>query len=265
MPCHLICRAVAIALFVTPSLLSGCGDEEPSVLTLLGDGCLLNSECDEGLVCVFERCHIECNASSDCPLGGDGERLRCVVGDKPEHVCQLDDESRCSYHSECPGLQICGPDGECRDQCKVDRDCVEKQTCVAEGVCADADEIDEAGELTGETPPPEQATGFPCAYDSQCLGLSEIPELELVCRNGGCNYACYDDVDCDPGYGCSPRDGDASTPGNCSYIGKSLPCVPGDQEPCVCYLTGDPGYQVCESDGMSFGACLDMTGTPCVP
>ncbi len=246
-------------------LLAGCDDDEPSALSLLGSGCLLNSDCDEGLSCVFERCHIECNTSADCPLDTEGERLRCVVGAKPEHVCQLEDETDCAYHSECPGLQICGPDGECRDQCKDDRDCVAGQSCVAQGVCADAEEIDDDGELPAALPPEDQETGYPCAYDSQCLGLSPIESLELVCRNGGCNWACFDDVDCDPGFGCFPADGDRTTPGNCAPLLPTPPCVPGSQAPCTCFM-GGPGFQVCAADGQRFEPCLDVnTGLDCSP
>ena len=148
-------------------------DDGPSAASRVGDGCTLNSDCDSGLVCVFARCHVECNGSQDCPTASDGERLRCVVGDKPDHVCQLEDERDCAYHSECPGVQRCGPDGQCRDECRDDRDCVAGQVCVAQGLCAEPAEVDGTGALTGSLQEGDPVTGLPCAYDSQCLGLGQ--------------------------------------------------------------------------------------------
>lgn len=256
----------ALALFVLPAIAFGaCSDDEPSLISLLGEGCLLNSDCETGLVCVFERCHIECNDSTDCPVDEEGERLRCVIGEKPEHVCQLADESKCAYHSECPGLQICGPDGRCRDQCQDDRDCVSGQICADQGACAEPGEVDEEGELTGEVPPPDQQTGFPCTYDSQCEDANndpDHPDLVYVCRNGGCNVACYDDVDCEPGFFCDPQDADASTPGNCLSLQEQFACIPGEQRACPCFPNNDPGFQVCD-DGFSYGSCTDMSGQSC--
>jgi hypothetical protein len=257
---HVIVMSGVIAALVG-SALGGC-DDEPSALSLIGSGCLLNSECDEGLVCVFERCHIECNDSSDCPVDDEGEPLRCVIGERPEHVCQLPDESTCSYHSECPGLQICGPDGRCRDQCQNDRDCVSGQVCVAEGACADLDEIDDQGELENTTPPDDQ-TGFPCAYDSQCVGLAAeqgFDDIELVCLDGGCNIECYLDVDCEPGFRCQPAPDDILVPGNCI----ALTCIPGRQVGCECFGDGAPGTQVCLPDGSAFDTCIrNSDGMPC--
>src|SRR5690606_27449278 len=101
-------------------------------------------------------------------------------GDKPSHVCQLESDRDCAYHSQCLGAQICGPDGQCRDECLDDRDCVAGQTCLAERVCADLEELD-SGALAARTPPDEQATGFPCAYDSQCVDVSPPDGPPFVC------------------------------------------------------------------------------------
>jgi hypothetical protein len=245
-------------------------DDDPDAISLLGDGCLLNSECNEGLVCVFRRCHIECATSGDCPIGSDGNRLRCVVGEKPASICQLEDERACQYHSECPGDQICGPDGECRDQCKDDRDCVSDQSC-AGGVCADPDELDPEGQLQGEPPPEGQETGYPCVYDSECEGLS--PEgPAFVCKDGGCNYGCYTNVDCEPNFTCEPDDGLANTPGFCTYQGGGVDsfCVPNEQRGCNCWPpeSGVLGIQVCNEDGTAYEDCQGEGGAgpfPCPP
>lgn len=254
---------VVVALFTFMGIgvvsASACDGGE-SALVRLGDGCLLNSDCDEGLSCVFRRCHIQCASSQDCPVADDGKQLRCVIGEKPEHVCQLADERDCSYHSECPGLQRCGPDGACRDQCLDDRDCVEGQTCTAQGVCADLVELDGQGALAERPAPGEQETGFPCAYDSQCVGKGPEGGPELVCRNGGCAFGCYATVDCDPSFVCMPDDGDSSTPGKCEpAAGGNIVCVPGLQQYCQCFPSG-PGVQVCNDTGTGFEPCLRATG-----
>jgi hypothetical protein len=246
-------------------MLASCDEE--SALAQLGSGCLLNSDCDPGLACVYRRCHIECKTSADCPLASDGTQLRCVIGDKPTHVCQLEEERDCAYHSECPGSQVCGPDGQCRDECLDDRDCVEGQICLQQGVCADEQELDENGRLNEAPPPPEQKTGFPCSYDSQCLGKAPPGAPEFVCREGGCNYACYDNVDCEPNFNCEPNDGDPSTPGSCVLVNAGMPvfCTPGTQIDCQCWPDNSPGVQVCKSTGEGFDCCTGMNQTPCGP
>jgi hypothetical protein len=236
-----------------------CGDDGPLGASL-GGGCLLNSDCDAGLICVFSRCHFECTTSEDCPRDEQGERLRCVLGDKPEHVCQLADERLCAYHSECPGLQRCGPDGECRDECQDDRDCIGGQMCVT-SVCADADELDAGGALTPE--PPQQETGYPCTYNSDCEGLAPPGGPPFVCRDGGCNYGCYDTVDCAPNFVCNPDDGDAATPGACEPLGgEGVNCIPGQQVHCDC-RNGEIGAQRCNDSGTAFLECLDAEGAAC--
>jgi hypothetical protein len=257
LPLTVITLMGSMALFAIASC------DEESALDRLGDGCLLNSDCEAGLVCVFERCHIACNSSIDCPLASDGTQLRCVLGEKPSHVCQLESERDCAYHSECPGAQICGPDGQCRDECLDDRDCVAGQICLAEGVCADEAEL-ENGALPRQAPPDGQ-TGFPCAYDSQCVDVGPVGGPTFVCKNGGCNYACYDTIDCAPTFLCFPDDGDASTPGDCVPGPDTINCIPGEQKACDCWPpeTGGPGVQVCAPDGQGFLPCQSDQNPDC--
>ena len=98
-----------------------CGGSEDEKLELaeLSEGCSLNSECNDPLVCTFERCHQACEADRDCPLP-----QRCVLG-TDGRICQLPDETECSRDSDCGGDQVCGIDGECRDECSGDDDCGE--------------------------------------------------------------------------------------------------------------------------------------------
>jgi hypothetical protein len=258
-------RALAALLATAAAVTAVCCDDDSALLAALGSGCLLNSDCDPGLVCVYQRCHIECTTNEDCPLTETGERLNCVVGERPENVCQLGDEKDCDYNSQCPGEQRCGPDGRCRDECVDDRDCVDGQICLPQAVCADPAELNENGELEQRDPPDDQETGFPCGYDSQCVDVGPEGAPTFVCRDGSCSYECYDNVDCDPTLVCTPDDGDRTTPGKCTLPGgEGVNCVPGLQVACDC-SGGGQGVQICNETGDAFGVCQRENGDSCAP
>ena len=115
---------------------SACSDSTQSKAASLAAGCSINSDCQSPLVCAFQRCHSACETSRDCDPG-----QRCMASDRPFHVCQLAQEQDCTYNSQCPEGQVCGVDGQCRDQCASDRDCVTGQECV-KGNCADPSELE---------------------------------------------------------------------------------------------------------------------------
>jgi hypothetical protein len=115
-------------------LVWGCSDstDEKIRAAELAQGCSINSDCRDPLVCAFERCHVACNEDRDCP-----DDLRCVLGSGDGvNVCQLPDEVDCDGDKDCPGDQVCGVDEECRDQCDRDGDCVDGQICAASKECA---------------------------------------------------------------------------------------------------------------------------------
>lgn len=121
-------------------------DKEKIQAAGLSEGCTLNSDCKDPLVCTFTRCHDECKTDRDCP----GEQ-RCVKGEQGL-VCQLKVETDCSKNAAvCQGAQVCGVDGECRDRCVVNADCTSEQTCAVSGQCASnlvtKDVIDPAGNI----------------------------------------------------------------------------------------------------------------------
>jgi hypothetical protein len=211
---------------------AGCGDDESEVARAqLSEGCLINSDCTSPLVCAFRRCHAQCKADRDCKQG-----QRCVTSTRPDRVCQLEDERNCAYNSECPGEQVCGVDGQCRDQCAADRDCIEGQLCVT-GTCAREDEL-----VDGRLPATnsEQTTGQPCSYTSEC-------PMGLVCRDQICNYECIGDADCAP-FKCN-ADRRCEVPD-----AGIIYCIPGHQEACGCGA-GVESTQICKPDGSGYDQC----------
>jgi len=98
----------------------------------LAEACVINSDCLDPLVCVFERCHVACTEDRDCEAD-----QRCVNGTDRINVCQLPDEIACETRGDCPGEQVCAEDLECRDFCAADADCSNReQICASGGVCA---------------------------------------------------------------------------------------------------------------------------------
>jgi len=266
--------ALAGAFLVTGACSSDDAAEELR-RAKIAEGCVINSDCSQSpvpLVCAFQRCHIKCVTDADCEPG-----LRCMLADKPVHVCQLPDEvpnPPCKYSSECPGEQLCAVDGECRDACLSAKDCVTGQLCVG-GVCAVKEELDENGQLTPL--PGTDGGAVECEYDSQCPG-------DQVCRpQGTCGLECLAAKDCAPGENCvankcvpkgggpttlpehcknGQKDGDESA-ADCG--GSCYPCPSGSD----CGKAADCASQVCTASKCQEATCSDgvrngsETGTDC--
>lgn len=127
------------------------GDSEPERrrLALLAEACVINSDCKSPLYCVFRKCHEQCAADVDCPLG-----QLCVTTDQAGlRVCQLPSETACAESQDCQGKQVCARDARCRDHCSQKDDCGPDQTCAVQGACANEKEVDPEGNL----PPPADA------------------------------------------------------------------------------------------------------------
>lgn len=207
--------------------LGGCRSDVDERLALAGlsDACSINSDCSALLVCVFERCHQECETVRDCADGA-----RCVQSDQRRNVCQLPDEQACGAGEACPGSQVCGVDAECRDACSSDRDCLVEQVC-SSGTCADESEVDAEGRLPAE---PERRATAPCVFDSDCPGSS-------LCLAGSCRAQCFTAADCRAGWSCAE--------GVCEAPGAPLP---------ECLRSSDCSTgQHCAR-----GACLDDVALP---
>lgn len=214
-------------------LLLACPSED-SALSQLGSGCVLDSDCDGSLVCVFDRCNQACVTSLDCPAGA-----RCVDGGDAG-ICQVD--APCGLNSDCPGSQVCAVDATCRDQCKAAEDCRSGQVC-AKGVCAESEEVGDDGALAEQTTAGE---GAPCVRASDC-------EVGMRCLEGKCLYECMQDVDCPSGI-CREN--------HCIPGPPSAPeCAPGQQRSCpnpVQPCTTPEGLQAC-TGAAAWGQCR------CVP
>ncbi|HEY1532584.1 MAG TPA: hypothetical protein VGF76_01155, partial [Polyangiaceae bacterium] len=121
-----------------------------------------------------------------------------MASDRPFHVCQLAQEQDCTYNSQCPEGQVCGVDGQCRDQCASDRDCVSGQECV-KGNCADPSELDggqlPVKEAEGGAGPTAPTPGQSCVYNSECSD-------PLICRSNLCAFECLAKADCATGTDC---------------------------------------------------------------
>jgi alpha-tubulin suppressor-like RCC1 family protein len=98
----------------------------------------LNSQCDQPLVCTFQKCHAACAADKDCPTGQLCVKTTAagVDGGVAGTVCQLPAEIKCVYNSQCMLPLVCARDEQCRNQCQTSVDCVMGQVCTTSGVCA---------------------------------------------------------------------------------------------------------------------------------
>jgi hypothetical protein len=238
-----------ISLFAAAALggpQAGCDSnvDEQLKLAVLGQDCLVNSDCKDPFLCAFELCHAACEESRDCPAGA-----RCVGAARPYKVCQLEEERRCQRNRDCPEGLVCGVDGECRDSCETDAQCVARQSCVG-GTCADPDELDEHGQLPVASSQWDRAEGAPCTYVSDCEGA-------LLCREQVCLPECRADKDCPTGNTCedSRCAPDGSLPSACDYHSECIKEDPGKRclgGHCLCQCAGPrdcPTAQTCDGCG----------------
>jgi hypothetical protein len=122
-------------LFVGSALLTAFGtgscSSSKSNPVGLAQGCTLNSDCNDPLVCIFSLCHQACTTTRDCPAP------EICVAAGSDKVCTLPSES-CTDGGSCPVGLLCGSDGQCHDPCTTSADCtVSGQECVSR-TCVDA-------------------------------------------------------------------------------------------------------------------------------
>lgn len=227
--------------------------------------CTLNSDCNEGLVCLFERCHAECTKDGDCVRPTVCRPLQSYKG-SGAGVCLLPEEVRCvgGNDNECLGSLACGPDKTCRSRCSAG--CPKKQVC-SDDWCADSNELVDGGL-------PEIAPSSACQIPSDCPG-------DLTCRAGFCAPQCRLNKDCPSGESCNERgvcigQGIALPPGvtppngfgatcvtnsTCTPLSSVLSCLPSGRCGVECLVESD-----CNT---ALGQCCSenrcVSGRACVP
>lgn len=166
-----------VAAGVVLLLVSSCVTRDERPPSKLAEGCLLNSDCEAPLVCVFRRCHQPCTTGRDCPMGSDCQ----AQGDPPALVCT---QLSCR-DLPCPAGMLCGDDFTCRRGCLGVSDCAEGQRC-ASNQC-----------VWPESTRPDG--GFPPARQT-CQRNSDCPQTDgglfLACRAGSCAPECFGQPDC---------------------------------------------------------------------
>ena len=158
-------RNAGIAFTLLVAAVAGCSSDTPPPPDVAG--CSINTDCDNPNICAFKRCHKQCTDSRDCSSGQLCiSQVDVETGKKVGQVCQLPDEAKCSMNSQCPGVQICGIDGRCRDECSDSKDCVKGQVCRSH-TCAEPTELTDSGGL------PQVLDGGGMTRDGAALNASD--------------------------------------------------------------------------------------------
>lgn len=116
---------VAVVVLLLVAAVSSCSSSSKAVG--LGNGCSINSDCNNPLVCVFQSCHNQCTASRDCSSGE-----RCVLSGTVG-VCQLQNETMCAGGTPCQAGEVCGSDLQCRSTCTGAGSCIMGDYCLTSG------------------------------------------------------------------------------------------------------------------------------------
>ena len=115
-------------------LFVGCSDAKKIDV---GGACVLNSDCNQSLVCTWGKCHAACKTTADCPAGQS-----CITASDQSTVCQLPVELHCTYNSDCQTPLTCAVDQRCHSQCQASTDCTLGQICTTTKTCAEPSEVD---------------------------------------------------------------------------------------------------------------------------
>lgn len=239
-----------------------CSSEETNRAGLAA-GCKLNSDCAPGLTCSSDLCHTTCESTRDCPVG------TLCVKEKEGSVCQLQNETTCTYDSDCEGLLVCGADGRCRNECKTDRDCVSPQVCATGGFCAEPPEVDPSGALKNARNP-DAGPGSGGTGTQGSGGASGAPASGGATASGGTTASggarASGGADAGPSGGSSgatdsgvggadtgSNDGGVITPLSCAGGGDGLSnCGPASDESCCTSLLVTGGTFFRNYDGVTF-------------
>ena len=170
-------------MIVSAWLAIGCSG--PSKIEV-GGTCVLNSDCNDGLVCTWGKCHTACHTSADCPAGES-----CLTASDQSNVCQLSVEAHCIYASDCQSPLTCAVDQQCRNQCQKDMDCPTGQICTTTKTCAEPNQVDSNKNL------------FPPDGGFRGSGGTAGPDASASCPTGAETCSCYANNTCNTGLTCA--------------------------------------------------------------
>ena len=134
---------VAWSVWIGAALASCSGDERER-LAQVTQACFLPSDCDQGLVCLFQTCHVICEKDVDCLVRGEDARCVRALG---FNACQEADERSCKNDWDCWNGQTCAVDGKCHDACAPEQACIAGLQCSTGGECARKVELGPGGML----------------------------------------------------------------------------------------------------------------------
>jgi hypothetical protein len=161
---------VRVSLLVL-GVLAALACERPTFV--VGEGCVLNTDCADPLVCVIGYCRRACVGSRDCGAG-----LRCLASPDPTvgGGCQLDSETMCLLTSDCHSADLVCQNETCTTRCASERDCVAPAACT------------------------EDVAGVRACHDTSvgqsCIWTTDCP-VPLVCGPDQiCRLECIEDRDC---------------------------------------------------------------------
>ena len=203
-----------------------------------GGSCVLNSDCNQGLVCTWGKCHAACHTTADCAPGQS-----CITTSDQSTVCQ--GPTPCVYNSDCQSPLACGADQRCRNQCQKDVDCTPGQSCTTTGTCAEPNQVDLNKNLLGP--------------DGGIVG----------CPVGTETCSCYPNDTCNAGLTCASRlcvnlgTGGSGTGGSGGGSGDAgVSDVPGTQPDVSIGGTGGATGEICGGLATTTSPC-SKSGTTC--
>jgi hypothetical protein len=211
---------------MTILLVAGCPDDAERPL---GEPCVGDSDCADGLDCQYGRCREGCVLDGEC--GADGA-CAATAEDPAERVCVTveDASGRCPAPGDPEGCAeglSCGPDGLCREPCQPADDCGGSRVC-ALGHCMDAALAGPYCDADGDEFFDTVCTGQGCSRCGDCDDGDPTvnPDAEETCdgRDTDCRNGAEDDeVDDD-------ADGVLLCAGDCDDADGAL--YPGAEEVC---------------------------------
>ncbi len=161
-------------------------------------GCVTDSSCDTGQICVANHCIAGCDGNRPCATGNVCDQNHCRPACGSDADCPLDSicdprtqmcTSGCDADARCQDGEVCDT-GQCRVGCRADSECATGEICDASSrTCTTGCRADSAcgtGQICDAT---SSLCVTGCRTDGAC-GTGQIC-VSLSCRAG-----CRQDSDC---------------------------------------------------------------------